>query len=795
MRASVVAPSSFAALLRGHRLALGLTQEELAERAGLSARAISDLERGLKQTPRLSTVRLLVRGLGLPEAEAAALLRAAQPPRVTVPDTSPSHDRYALPLPLSSFVGREQVAGEVAALLGTTRLVTVTGVGGVGKTRLALHVAALVQGSYAAGAGFVDLAVVVDPLAVPRTAAAALDVREQPGVPLLESLVEALSPLSLLLVLDNCEHVVQACAELAERLLGACSNLRILATSRERLGLRGEMVCRLTPLTTPASPAVEVEDLIGCEAVQLFVQRTSAVEPGFRLTRDNAAAVAALCRSLDGIPLAIELAAARTNVLSVKQLVARLDDRFRVLSDTGRRAPLRQQTLQATLDWSYSTLSADERRMFHWLVAFTGGCSLRGAEAVRILHQDSEPPVDMADIDVLDQLGLLIDKSLLVPESRADGEMRYRMLETVRQYGRQRLAERGDLEAMLRGHATYCLYLVRRARQGWMGSELVRWLNVVEREHDNLRAALDWAFRAGETDIALELAASLWRFWSYRGHASEAQTWLELLLAGQQPPPSGWAWAEVLFGAGALALQVGSIDVARSRFEQLRDISTQREDQRRLAMALTQLAHIARAQGELDDAQAKYEQARAIREAIGAPYYGLSINLAALGELALDRGDTLTARSFAEEARRLAHDVDDDLLVIGSLSVLARAAELDGTLMEARRLWVESLKLSQKVGHIGRLIWTLDALARLAITEGEVERGLRLHGAAVAHRAAFHLPVKHSQPAQRGVDQQMLRSARRAVGAAAAAAAFAAGQALSMQQAIDEAALGARQVT
>ncbi len=435
-------------------------------------------------------------GEGRPRSTAAA-------PSTEHPVTSASRIRPNLPRQLTSFIGRERESAEVKRLLSTTGLLTLTGAGGCGKTRLALRVVADLGEQYPDGAWVAELAALSDPALVPTAVATALDVAEQPGRALIETLKSYLQPRSLLLVLDNCEHLVTACAELADVLLRTCPTLRILATSREPLGIPGETLWRVPSLSLPdANRPPSPENLTQCEAVRLLVDRISSHQPGFAVTQSNAGAVARLCSELDGIPLAIELAAARIKILTVEQIAARLEDRFRLLTGGGRTALHRHQTLRAAMDWSYGLLSENERIVLRRLSVFAGGLSLEAAEAV-----SAGGGVETSDI--LDLLTQLVDKSL-VGVSMRGGEARYGLLETVRQYGRDRLREAADVTDVQRRHFDWYLRLAARAEPELFGPHADVWGERLETEHDNLRSALEWGMAqvaGGET--VLRLAGAL----------------------------------------------------------------------------------------------------------------------------------------------------------------------------------------------------------------------------------------------------------------------------------------------
>jgi predicted ATPase/class 3 adenylate cyclase/tetratricopeptide (TPR) repeat protein len=494
----------------------------------LLSRTTADLVRGA--LPAEVSLRSLgahqLRGLAQPEE----IYQVVHPnlPADFPPLASPQAHPNNLPVALTSFIGREREQAEVRALLGTARLVTLTGAGGAGKTRLALAVAGELLEEYPQGVWLVELAPLADPSLVPQAVAQALGQREEAGQPLLSTLLTHLKDRQLLLLLDNCEHLVGACAQLATALLRSCPGLRILATSREGLGVAGERLYRVPSLVTPSLDHLPPpEKMSGYAAVVLFMARAQERRADFVLTSGNARAVAQVCARLDGIPLAIELAAARIGSLPVEAIAARLDDRFRLLTSGPRCVVPRQQTLRSALDWSYDLLSEGEQRLLHRLSVFAGGCTLEAAEAVCVGD-------GIEAWEVLDLLGSLVNKSLvLLDEVGPDGEQgRYRMLETVRVFGRERLVEVGELEAMVAAHATWCLALAVEAELPLIGPEQDAWLTRLEREHDNLRAALVWSLGGGAVGIGLRLAVALCDFWLRLGHLSEGRTCIEHALLG-----------------------------------------------------------------------------------------------------------------------------------------------------------------------------------------------------------------------------------------------------------------------
>ena len=419
------------------------------------------------------------------------------------------------------------------------RLVTIVGAGGAGKTRLALQVAARLSGEggtenpFPDGVWLVPLASLADGQLVVEAVAGALGVRVAPGGPVLDAVTAWLRPRRLLLLLDNCEHLVGACAAFAEGALLAAPGLRVLATGREPLGISGEVLWRLPTLPAPDLQALPAaERLLDFAAVRLFVERARGVNPGFSLTPENRAAVARICQRLDGLPLALELAAARTRVLSVEQIAARLDDRFRLLTAGSRTAPPQQQTLRASMDWSHDLLSEAERALFARLSVFAGGFSLEAAEQV-CAGAPGDPVLDAAD--VLDLLSQLVDKSLVVAVYAADdgsapagpAETRYRLPETVREYGAERLAARGEAAAIRQAHTRYFSGLAEEAGPALSGPRQRSWHDLLEREHDNLRGALRAALDGDDPATALRMGYGLWKFWAVRGHHAEGRRWLE----------------------------------------------------------------------------------------------------------------------------------------------------------------------------------------------------------------------------------------------------------------------------
>jgi predicted ATPase/DNA-binding XRE family transcriptional regulator len=779
----MVAPSrwSFAQLLRHCRDAAALSQEELAVRAGLSRRGISDLERGLRRAPHPETVRRLAEAMHLADAQRAALLASAR--RRGRADAGQPTATVALPLaplplpwPPSSFVGRESEVAEVLRLLDAGRTLTLIGTGGVGKTRLALEVArvsAARMDSRRAPVAFVDLSRVTDPDVISREIATALRVVEQPGRPVLELLLELLEPHRLLLVLDNCEHVVDAVARLVERLITTCPELRVLATSREPLRVGGEVAWRVPSLGLPedGSPA----HVARSEAVQLFVDRARAAVPHFAITHANSLAVGDVCRRLDGIPLALELAAARMSALGVAEIAQRLDERFQLLTGGSRTAPARHQTLWATLDWSYRLLTADERRLFDRLAVFASSWTLQAAEA--ICSSDELPPDR-----VLDLLGQLVDKSLVVVDDTSEGQVRYRLLETIREYSAQRLVDGGRADLVRKRHFIYFLELATRAERHYRSSQEAAWVERLEREHDNLRGALNWALKSREAELGLRLGGALSRFWEVHAHFAEGSSWLDSLLKlHQEALPS--ARAKALLGAGVLMRLRGDYQRATALAEESLVVWREQGDRDGMAQALNALGTIAADHGEFARATALFESTLELRRELGHPSR-IALALHNLGSVAQDAGDSGRAAALLDQSAALFREADDDWGVALAMENRGNVARSVGDVEQAATMYRDGLVLFRKLGDHRGTVACLEGLAAVAAQLGAGERAARFFGIAEALRARIGAPLA---PVARVKLEAALEPARAMLGVAAFEAARTAGRTSDPKQAIDDA--------
>jgi predicted ATPase/class 3 adenylate cyclase/DNA-binding XRE family transcriptional regulator len=716
-------------------------------------------------------------------------LPADFPPLKTL-DTH-QHNLAIQPTPL---LGREEQITALCALLRReqVRLVTVTGAGGIGKTRLVMEVAAELVEIFADGVWFVRLSRLVDPGLVLSTIAQTLGLTESRSRPIADLLREYVADRRLLLVLDNFEQVVGAAPEVAA-LLEASPHVRILVTSRMPLHLRGEREYPLAPLPLPHEEHLPPEALSQYAAVALFIERARSAKPDFVVTSANAPAIAEICARLDGLPLAIELAASRVKVLLPEALLSRLSTGLALLTGGARDLEARQQTMRATIAWSEALLAPAERILFLRLAVFVGGCTLEAAEAVC----DAPPEVEALEQDLLEGLSILIDHSLVQQREEA-GEPRFGMLQVIREYALEQLEASGDREELRRVHADYFLALAEQAERQLSGPEVGVWLDRLEWEHDNLRAALGWACERREAEIGLRLVAALWRFWDMRGHLREGRASAERVLAldvseleaGTAGTAVGVVPAKVRARArlalGRLALWQGDSSAATPWLEQALVLGQSVGDHHTTANALNSLGVIARDQGDLERARACFEESLALMRAVGDLGASATV-LIYLGNLAVYPGDLERAAAAFTEALALFRQVGDRTNISVCLANLGEMARMRGELAEAEVLGREALALDWEIGDRRRCAEALEMLAAAAgmaqpLRQGE--RAARLLGTAAALREVLGAP---QPPHQRADIEGAVAEARVAVGEAAWAAAFTAGRTLALEQAIAEA--------
>jgi predicted ATPase/serine/threonine protein kinase len=655
-----------------------------------------------------------------------------------------------LPAAVTSFVGRERELADCARQLEATRWLTLAGMGGSGKTRLARRLAEQSLDAFGDGVWFVDLTALKHPERVPESLAEAAGIQQEPGVPILRTLTRTFAERRVLVVLDNCEDVLEPVAMLASELLGACPALKLLATSREPIGAPGEVVVAVAPLALPAEGAgADPGVLAANEAVRLFVERAVAASPAFTLGAGNAEPVAEICRRLDGIPLAIELAAARVRMLSLAEIRARLGDRFKLLTAGGRGAPGRHQTLRATLQWSFDHLSDDERELFVRLGVFVGAWSLESAVAVAGPDRD--------EFEVLDALTRLVDRSLAVVTPVAAGETRYRFLETVRHFALERLEETGAEEATRDRHLEYFLRVAEESQSALAGPDQKRWLSRLDVEHSDLLAAHAWCGGAdGRAVRGLRLVGALWGYWSARGRYGLARRSLGEALdrpgAGVRDAPR----AAALVRMTNFALYEGDYDSAWPPVAESLSISRELGDRQGVARCLGTLATIAIFKDALEDARVWSTECLDVYRDLGRPL-GVASALQNLGHVALRRGDLDEAHSRYEEAIAALAGTGDDRRIALALTESARVAMRRGEWEAARIRFATALGLASGLGARREGAYGLEGAGELAAASGDMETAVRLVGAALAIREAIGSPLTPAESAEQAALLDRLR--------------------------------------
>jgi predicted ATPase/DNA-binding CsgD family transcriptional regulator len=720
-----------------------------------------------------------------------------------------------LPSQLSSFIGRERAIAELKSLLSTTRFLTLTGAGGSGKTRLALEVATTLLAEFEHGVWWVELASLTDPVLVPQQVASSLGLSEQPGRSLMDTLSEALQTRKLLLALDNCEHLIAVCAHLVETLLRSCPGLHILTTSREAFNIPGETIWLVPSLDVPdAYHLPPIEGLVKYESVQLFIERATSVLPAFRLTQENAQALVQVCHRLDGLPLAIELAAARVKIISLEQIATRLDHSYRLLAGGSRTALPRQQTLQATIEWSYHLLPEKERILFRRLSVFLGSFALEAAEAVCAGN-------GLEQNEVLDLLTHLVDKSLVAVTQRS-GEARYRQLETIRQYAQEKLQEFGEAARMRRHHRDWYARLAEQAKAETLEARQGSWFDRLEAEHENLRVALGWSLDQQEAETAARIGAGIFRFWLLRGYISEGRLWMERALSGFSEQNA--VRAQALNVAVVLTIQQDDYQTARTLAEESLDLCRELAERRETGYALNTLGWLAHNEGDYAGAVTYFEESLALFRELGQKHdialvlSSLGLTVLSLGEyeraaalceeslalsrergdpssiasvltnlgmITLARGDVERAKELCEESLARRKTLVDKGGCAHTLTILGRIALIQGDAARATASYQESLTLRQETGEKEGIATALEGLAAVAGMQGQPVRVVRLYGAASSLRKMIGAPLP---PIDRSSYEQTIAAVRALLDEPTFTAAWTEGRAMPLVEAIAEAA-------
>jgi predicted ATPase/class 3 adenylate cyclase len=727
--------------------------------------------------------------------------------------------KHNLPPQLTSFIGREREIAEAEKLLTRTRILTFTGPGGTGKTRLSLQVAADQIVNFKDGAWLVELAPLADPSYIISTAASIFKLREAQGTTLHDVLIDYLRGKQLLLLLDNCEHLIEACAKLSDQILHACPHLKIIASSREALGVDGETVYRVPSLSLPqdfrsAKEGLDLESLMNYEALRLFVERATKVEPHFRLTETNVSFVTQICRRLDGIPLAIELAAARVKLFTPEQIAARLDDRFKLLTGGSRTALPRQQTLRALIDWSYQTLNETEQRALRWLAVFAGGWMFEAAESV------------LGESEAMDNLSGLINKSLVIVEEQ-EGQSRYTYLETIRQYAMEKLLESGEAVDARNHHLAFFLEYAKTVEEKLVSGQRPPWLNLLEIEHDNIRSALGWALE-NDPESALQMVCSLSLFWLSRSYLTEGCNWCQAAITraeassldydkihptharayvalamlsvnrgdhhtGQTAAKQGVAlarglddkltWIRALNFLGFSSAFLGDVTLAFDSLHESEDICRKFGYREELANVLQALAYVTmevHGQEAAEQLQAYMEESLALSQD-STDLEAMVRTEGILARLAFYSGDLKESRKHADRMLDLHKDMGDQLSTTAHQSAMGHVARQLGNFEEALALYRQTIQEWQEIGHRGAVAHQLECFAFIAKAQEQKERAVKLLSAAEVLR---EVSSSSRTPMERTEYDKEVSELRAGMDEKVFAALWAEGQAMRVEQAI-----------
>lgn len=745
---------AFGEWVKARRKLLGLSRKTLAARVGCSPVTLVKIEGG-ERRPSVQVAELLAKGLELSaedeieftasarralfgsNAQVVASVASSEQAESPVGGEARAAIRARnLPAHATSFIGREESVREAQALLrGPARLLTFTGPPGIGKTRISLRVAEGLLGDFADGSFFVALAPVRDPDMVPLAIAQALEVRDSAKMTVADRLKQYLEDKEMLLVLDNFEQVIPAAPLLGE-LLQSARNLKIIASSRETLHIYGEHNYPVEPLSLPGSDFAPegIEGWLEYEAVRLFAERSRAARHNFALTDANAPMVAEICARLDRLPLAIELAAARTQTMSLEQILQQLDNRLNLLQNGPRDLPLRQQTLQYAIDWSYNLLDEAEQALFSAMAVFRGGANEQGIGVVAGVEDSTQGEERQGKQGYREVAQSLLAKSLLRQERGSDGVMRYVMLETIREYAGEKLVERGEAIGAQSRHSRFYCELAMKAQQNLKGPDQARWLEKLDVEHQNLLAALEWFATSGgqeDAQVGLGMALALWRFWEIRGYLIEGRKWLATMLERPQTAERTETRSSTLRAAGRLALLQGDYGAARTLYEESLGISEELGDTAGISSALFNLGFVSFDTGDYKTARAYYEAALPLLSEIGDRYFQAGA-LFSLGNMAAQDGEYALAEARYNESLRMYHQIEDPHGIGNALLGLGELARLRGDYEAAYALNSRGLNIWEKLGHKLNTALTLHNLGYAEKGRGQLSRAHSLFARALA---------------------------------------------------------------
>jgi len=761
------------------KLEVGLTPRELQVarlvRAGLTDREIAERLLITRRTAEWH-VKQILNKLGFNSRSLVAAW-VAHDEAIGSMAGSPAEHRHNLPVQLTTFVGRGSELAELQHLLATTRLVTLTAVGGAGKTRLALEVAGMSLDGYPDGVWLIDLTPIKDGHLVARVFGSTLGIHERPRQSIAETLVENLRGRHLLLLVDNCEHVIEDCAALVGTILRSCPRVTLLATSRESLHVGGETVWRVGSLAVPGQGVNnDLQALLRYEAIGLFQDRARLAAPAFEINAQNASAIAELCRRLDGMPLAIELAAARTGSMSPDQILDRLKNRFELLTGGSRAGPARHRTLQAAIDWSHDLLRHDERTLFRRLSVFSGSFSL---EAVEQVCSDDDLEVDA----IAGLLGGLVDKSLVVASAEAPGPIRFRMLETLQQYGLQRLFEHSEVDRLNQRHCEFFRAMAQEVSPKLRGNEQQVWHRLMADEVSNLRSALQWS--AGhDPDAGMGLIIALTDFWYVDGLVEEGDGWFTRALGNN--PTRNKLRAEALAQGGLVSYWRDDIDNASARWHECLEIYRELDDREGVGRGLRWIGELTEWQGDLEEARECFDGSLAIASEAGDEKWIADI-LRQLGRLEMKEGNHAKASTYLHESLAYYERIRDHRFVNVTLGYLGLNAIDDGDFAAARSHLEEGLAIARALDFTIGLATPLMYFAALAAAQGKAGRALRLSGASEALASSAGAVATRLT---RSVVERWLQKSRLELGPKRSAACWTEGRAMSRERAIEYALKG-----